>query len=135
MNIKEQIEREAERYARNEWGDAYKGILPDDIIQKGEDAYANSFIKGANFALEMDRWVKVEDGLPDEDKLVWFYSQKSGGVFYGYYVKNWHNSPDSFIFWDKGFNRIFQSGTIKDAHELSEPISHYMYIPLPKLPQ
>lgn len=28
-------------------------------------AYRHAFTQGANFALEMDRWVKVEDGLPE----------------------------------------------------------------------
>lgn len=47
MNIKEQIEREAEiRYPHN------------------YHSQKETFIHGANFALGLDRWVKVEDGLP-----------------------------------------------------------------------
>lgn len=61
MNIKEQIEREAER--------RYKPIdgSPNDAVTR---AIREVFTQGANFALEMDRWIGVEEGLPDNRQTV-----------------------------------------------------------------
>lgn len=62
MTHSQLIEKEAERYAADKWGDAYDGILSPEIIQKGQTSYATAFTAGAHFALGLDRWVKVEDG-------------------------------------------------------------------------
>lgn len=55
--LKEQIEREAERYLEHPFKDLYQDSLLIDSVRK-------AIIHGANFALGLDRWVKVEDGLP-----------------------------------------------------------------------
>lgn len=70
--LKEQIEREAER-----------------VQQYISDSSAkDALLHIANFALEMDRWVKVEDGLPgDENGFFSIDVQITDGLFIdiGYY--------------------------------------------------
>jgi hypothetical protein len=63
MTHEQLIEQEAEKryvYFGEDYNNVPEGYTPNDISTISRE----SFISGGNFALSMDRWVKVEEGLP-----------------------------------------------------------------------
>lgn len=82
----DKIEEAAEKYMTQD----YDG---DEVFGAKQ-----SFIEGANFALSMDRWIAVEEGLPEErlkvqvltkDKIVYTSGIYQSTIFPG--ETNWFN--------------------------------------------
>jgi hypothetical protein len=65
MTHSQPIEKEAERlYNISQYDPVAKGVLQE------------TFTAGANFALNLNRWVKVEDGLPEEGDMVYVLQER-----------------------------------------------------------
>lgn len=63
-SIQQIIEREAERYLEHPYKDLYQDSVLISSVRK-------AVIHGANFALGLDRWIPVSQGLPEEGQEVY----------------------------------------------------------------
>lgn len=103
--IKSAIEQEAER--RNPDAEGATSTLRRYI-----DISRKHFIAGANYALSLDRWIKVEDELPELLQQVLCWSEFANMM----YVASWDGDD-----WEEGFGKTV--------------ITPYAWQPLPEPPQ
>jgi len=119
------------REAAEDWIDRYQADYTNAghyISNAHQQALREGYIEGANFVLSLDRWVSVEEALPEKSPvLVAFLEQRFGQFGYEIGV-GYYDSPSHYENPEEGTGWRFW---IPDRKIVGKGVTHWQPLPTP----